>query len=141
MKINFKKVLALLSSLFKNRDHLKTYRIKIINFVNLIKKAVDSDIADVIVEATKKDYDDKILLMIREWLPKVLKLLNLTNHDTPNMAIRQAVKNLKNSGKDRKELGETYNEIAAELYSNFSGLPVETSKLEIEKSYKSLENA
>lgn len=123
--------------IFGRKDHLREYRLSIIEIVNKIKDAVNSDTATLIVAIIPGHTDDKILQCIREWLPTILRAAGLTNNVfSTNMALQDSIKTLKEvNSNDRAGY---YKRISGELYTNFSGLPFEMANDQIQEEYKRL---
>lgn len=131
-----KKLTNWLKDLLKHPDHLLEYRLEIIRVLNIIKYAVNSDVFTELVLITHTKTDDKILIMVRQWLPKILKKWNLAKTDELDVALIHTVKNIQKMPEEQH--GSHYLTIAGDLYTNFSGLPLDTAMMQIQETYNNI---
>jgi hypothetical protein len=131
-----KKILNLLKALFGRKSDIhKEKRLKIISVINKIKEAVNSPLASAIVQAIPGRTDDAILEAIRKWLPSILKGLCLAeNGFNSGVAVREAVSRLKSLEESNRVA--YYKMLGGELYSSFTGLPIDSAITEIQTEYE-----
>jgi len=122
---------------FSQPDHLKEYRLEIIKVLNVVKTVVNSDVTSAIVAITKTKTDDKILIMIRQWLPRILQRWNLSGSDDLHTSVTDAVVNIQDMPEEKH--GSYYLTIAGDLYTNFSGLPLDTAMEQIQETYNEVQ--
>lgn len=122
-----------LKGIFKRRDKAREHRLKAIEIVGKIKDAVNSQFLTDVTRITRWKGDDRALAVIRTVLPKILWRLQLTGRVNPEVAVYDAIQNLKAvPGKSR---GAYYKSIAGDIYSELSGTAPDLAMEEIQKEY------
>lgn len=129
------KLLSLFRLIFPKRDDKKEMRLKIIEVINAIKEAAEDPIIKNIARALIGQSSDVLLDSIRKRIPFILKRLNLTqNGFNSNIAIKQTAERLHKVPKG--ERAGYYKMIAGELYSSYTGLPIDTAIEEVQREYR-----
>lgn len=129
----FGKLIAYFSKAF---DSNKPTRLKVIEIVNFLKRAVESSTADLLADFIPGDVDDITLRVLRSWLPAILKDLELANKRAldDEIILRQGIQNLKNL--DKESRGYIYSLVAGKLYQNFTGKTQYEATQEIQEEYR-----
>lgn len=130
-----KKLLKLILSIFSKVDKNKIIRLKIIDFINKVKTAVNNPVADLIVEAIPGVTDDMALECIRKWIPVILRSIGLSSNAlNASEAVNQAVITLNALPMDDRT--KYYKNLGGELYTSFTGIPLDTAIEDIQKEYR-----
>ena len=116
---------------------------KIVKFLNWIKNFVESEDAQFIVNITTfTKADDKLLQLLKQWLPFILADLELAHETTnTNMALRQSINSLR-IYKPLKR-AQKWQELAGRLYAKAVQLPdsqLEFAKMEMKSFYDANKN-
>jgi len=120
---NLTPIIAFITGLLFKKDRTADRR-KIIRLIEWIKKIVESDTTQIIINIARVlKLDQKFLDFVKKHLPGVLtKTLGLSNESViTNIAIKQAILTLRNMP---KSVRIPYWEVmAGELYQNVTGMP------------------
>lgn len=114
----FKKPIAWLKKILGGAiEWLRPQASTAVKIVNLIKEAVESDTAGVVVAFTPFKWDDYLLLMARKYLPEIVTRLQVTGmileSGDPDLVIASLIKYLQQQNKDVKSM--FYVQLAAEV--------------------------